>query len=519
MNQTLLIGLIALAGVVSAALYLRRRQWLDALLVVVATTALGLFAADLRVPGEAGRTLAVDPNAPPLSLEGVNALRLEGDGLRAAAWNDLPALPLAWQAPKGGALRLDFPSQVALGRLFTLKVEREDKTEIKKEIQEEIRLELLAENGQPIAQARGAGNLTVEWMPPVAERVVLKARLLGAKDKVIAEGPVPFTVHEPVQLQVVGRFGAPSFDLRVLNDLLAGSGALLDWQVTLGRDITRLEQPREEMTAPNLMVIDAARFERMGGAERTALLERVAAGMPLLVLGGNANDPGVWSRTLQLPLRVQPLGGKLEAPLEMPLAPMLPTAREAGPWLGADDMVWTRDWKKGRIAWLGVSEWHRHAIAEPRKLALWWQGVLDRVGVERRQETEWLAGAEMPLPGQRLEVCARGVEGEVAFPELKQALRWQARADRADASCVALWPQKSGWLQIADRKAGAHAVYVYAENDWPQWQAMQKRDATARYAARSPLGAQEGPTRPMPAWPFALAFASAMLLLWWRERR
>jgi len=511
MNQTLFIGLIALAGIASAALYLRRRQWLDALLVAVAAIALGLFATDLRVPGEAGRTLALDATAPPLSLEGVNALRLEGDGLRAAAWNDLPALPLTWEAPKGGALRLDFPSQVALGRLFTLTLEREEKAE--------ARLELLAENGQPIAQARGTGNLTVEWMPPVAERVVLKARLLDAKNKVIAEGPVPFTVHEPVQLQVVGRFGAPSFDLRVLNDLLAGSGALLDWQVTLGRDLTRSEAPREEMTAPNLMVIDAARFERMGAAERAALLGRVADGMPLLVLGGNANDPGVWSRTLQLPLRVQPLGGKLDAPLDMPLAPMLPAARDAGPWTGSSDMVWTRDWQKGRIAWLGVSEWHRHAIAEPRKLALWWQGVLDRVGVERRQQTEWLAASEMPLPGQRLEVCARGVDGEVAFPELRQALRWQTRADRLDASCVALWPQKSGWLDMQDRKAGAHAVYVYASNDWPQWQAMQRRDATARYAARTPLAAQGGPTRPMPAWPFALAFAAAMLALWWRERR
>lgn len=511
MNQTLLIAAIALAGLVSAVLYLRRRQWLDALLVVVAAVALGLFAADLRVPGEAGRTLAIDPAAPPVSLEGVNALSVAGDGLRAAAWNDLPALPLTWQAPKGGALRLDFPSQVALGRPFSLTVERQD--------QGQARLELLAENGQRIAQVGGTGNLTVEWMPPVAERVVLKARLLGADDKVLAEGPVPFTVHEPAPLQVVGRFGAPSFDLRVLNELMAGSGALLDWQVTLGRDIKRTEAPREDMTAPNLMVIDAGWFERMGGAERTALLKRVAEGMPLLVLGGNANDPGVWSRTLQLPLRVQALGATLEAPLDMPLAPLRPAAREAGPWRGHDNMVWTRDWHQGRIAWLGVSEWHRHAIAEPRALALWWQGVLDRVGVERRQATEWLAGGEMPLPGQRLAVCARGVSGEVAFAGLKQALSWQARADRSDAACVALWPRQSGWLEMSDSKAGAHAVYVYAASDWPQWQAMQKRDATARYAARTPLGAQDGPTRPLPAWPFALAFAAAMLSLWWRERR
>jgi hypothetical protein len=82
-----------------------------------------------------------------------------------------------------------------------------------------------------------------------------------------------------------------------------------------------------------------------------------------------------------------------------------------------------------------------------------------------------------------------------------------------------VWPEKSGWLQVKDAKAGAHAVYVYAPGDWPQWQAAQRRDATARYAARTPVKALEGAARAFPAWPFALAFALAMLLLWWRERR
>jgi hypothetical protein len=510
MNSNWLIAVIALTGLVSAGLYLRRRQWIDALLIVVAAASLGLFAMDLRMPGEAGRTLAIDPAAPPASLEGVSRLTLKGDGLRAAEWNDLPVLPLTWEAPRGGALRLEFPSQVALGRLFTLTIKREDKGD--------ARLELLAENGQSIAQARGNGDLRVEWMPPVAERVVLKARLLDAKDKVIAEGPIPFIVHEPAPLRVVGRFSAPSFDLRVLNDMMTTSGALLDWQVTLGRAITRTEAPREEMASPNLMVIDAARFERMAAGERTALLGRVADGMPLLVLGGNANDPGVWSRTVQLPLRAQPLGAKIGAPLEMPLASLLPASRDVGPWRGTDNMVWTRDWQQGRIAWLGVTEWHRHAIAEPRALALWLQGVLDRVGVEQRQRTEWLAPDEMPLAGQRLEVCVRGVSGQVTFPDLKQSSGWQRRVYRTDASCVAYWPQKLGWLQMQDQKAGAHAIYVYAASDWPQWQAAQSRDATAHYAARSQIQGEDPPKTPMPSWPPALAFTTLIMLVWWRER-
>lgn len=511
MNPILIIGVVALAGLVSAGLYLARRKWVDALLVLVAATALGLFAADLRLPGESGRTLTIHASSAPESLDGIRTLRLLGDGLRAAQWNDLPALPLEWQVPRTPAIRLAFPSQVALGSLFTLTIVRDDDSP--------AQLELLAENGETVAQARGPGNLTVSWTPPVAERVVFKARLRSAGGALLAEGPVPFIVHDPAPLQVIGRFGAPSFDLRVLNELLAGSGALLDWQVLLSRDLTRTQTAREEMKAPNLMIIDAAWFERMAAAERTALLGRVADGMPLLVLGANANDPGLWSRTMQLPLRAQAAGSRIEAPFEMPRTTLAPNVGDGSPWQGADNTVWTRDWKQGRIAWLGVAEWHRHAILEPRALALWWQRVLDRVGVERPQETEWLTPTEMPLPGQRLEVCARGAGGDVALPDLKQTLAWQRRADRADVACVAVWPQVSGWLRVRDAKAGEHALYVYEAADWLQWQAAQQRDATARYAARTQAKPEEGAKRAMPVLPFVLVFAAAMLLLWWRERR
>ncbi|OON59956.1 hypothetical protein B0920_22045 [Massilia sp. KIM] len=511
MSPTLYVLVIALAGLASLAVYAWRRQWLDALLVAVATVALALFAAGLRLPGDAGHTLAIDPAAPPSTLDGVRALTIKGDGLRAAQWHDLPARPLNWQTPQGGSLRLDFPQQMALGRIFSLKLQREDKGE--------ATLELLAENGQVLARAKGEGELAVDWLPPVAEPVVLKARLLDAANKLVAEGPVPFIVQDPATLQVEGRFGAPSFDLRVLNELLAGSGALLDWKVTLSRAIVRSETPRAELSDPSLMVVDAGWFERAAPAERAALLERVGQGRALLVLGASANEPALWSRSLQLSLQPQEADRKTEGPLAMQVTPLAPAARQGGPWSGGEDMVWTRDWKKGRIAWVGVAGWHQYAISEPRALALWWQGVLDRLGIGLKKDTEWLAPDEMPLPGQRLEICARGVSGQLAIPELKQTLAWQRRPERADASCVALWPEKSGWLQLRDAKAGAHAVYVYAPGDWPQWQAAQRREATARYAARTPAASGEGPGRPMPAWPFALAFAAAMLLLWWRERR
>jgi hypothetical protein len=174
-----------------------------------------------------------------------------------------------------------------------------------------------------------------------------------------------------------------------------------------------------------------------------------------------------------------------------------------------------------------VGGWHRHAIEEPRALALWWQDVLDRLRVRRAEGLEWVDQQELPLPGQRLEVCARGEAlvkgGEVRFPALDLSLPWQRRAEHIDASCVAVWPRQPGWLAmqapVQGGGAATAAVYIHEERDWPLWQRAQRREATARYAGRTPLPASGAASRSLPAWPFGVVFGLAMLGLWWRERR
>jgi len=498
-------------GVLAALAYAARRRWVDAVLALVAGAALAGTVGDFTLPGEAGATLTVDAADPPRTLTGVRTLRLSGDGLRAAEWDDLPARPLDWKRPgqeKAPAIDLDFPRTIALGRVFTLAVHRSWSAP--------GRLLLLAENGQILAEAKGEGDLAVQWLPPVAERLVLRARLLDAAGKVVDEGPVPFTVTAPAPLQVRGRFGAPSFDLRVLDDLLAASGAVIDWQVELGKGLERAETAREKNDTPDLEIVDAAWFERAGAATRDALLARVAAGTRLLVLGANARDAATWARSLQLALAPQPANKTLGTALPMASSGLNPAGDRAGEWTGADGL-WTRDWQQGRIGWLGVGDWHRHAIAQPRQLALWWQDILDRLRVQRRADVEWLDPDEMPLPHRRLAVCASGVGGNVTVAELKQTLAWQRRPEQVDAACVAVWPAASGWLHL-HTGSNAGQVYVYAPGDWPLWQRSERRAATADYAARMPAPVA-AVTRPLPVWPFGVVFALAMLSLWWRERR
>ena len=500
--------LILLTGLASATAYWLRSKWIDALLVLLAAAGLAGLVGNFSMPGNDVASVTIDSNNAAPIIGDAAKIRLNGEGLRASQWHDLPARKLEWKPPAGDVLRLDFPRVTTPGRMFRLTAAMPQAAS--------RRLQLLAENGQVLAEAAGNGAiLTVQWLPPVAETLLFTARLLDSNGKLIAQGPVPFEVREATPLQVQGRFGSPSFDANALNLLLANSHAILDWQVTLGKTVTRSETARTAIARPHLLVFDAAYVERLSDSARAALLAQVAAGVPLLVLAANAREPQFWSRTLQLQLKAQPEDKAVGTPLAMLTAPFNPVA--GGAWSAAGDRAWSRPWEKGRIVWLGVREWHRYAISEPQALGVWWQDVLDNAGVGREEDLVWLDPEEMPLPGQRLEVCTQGVSGEVVFPELKQALTWQRRPDKADAACVAVWPSAPGWLRMqAGVKAGQ--VYVYAKGDWPLWQKAQRRDASARYAARTPAAAGKS-TIPMPSWPFAVLFTAAMLLLWWRERR
>lgn len=485
---------IVVIGAASVLAYLWRRQWVDAALVLVATAALAGLAADLRGPAPASPVVET----------------LSGDGLRASQWDDLPARPLRWTAPDTPTLRLAFPPTLALGRMFTLTARRDHPAP--------ARLQLLDENSQVLASAAGTGDLTVQWLPPVAEKLVLRARLLDAAGKVIDRGPVPLVVQASVPLKVEGRFDAPSFDVRALEQQLVASHVAVDWQVTLGRAITLHEETAQD-GAPDLAVIDAAWFEHAAPAVRGSLLARVAKGMPLLILAGNAAHTGLWSQALQLPLTAQADGKTTGGAMPLAVAPFNPAAANVRDWHANDNIAWTRTWQQGRITWLGAADWHRYTITQPQALASWWQGIFDTAGVRREQSVTWLAPGEMPLPDQRLAVCAQGVKGDAVFPQLAQTLAWQRRADHVDAACVAVWPRQPGWLTV---QAGAarHDEYVYASEDWPLWPRAQRRDATARYLARKPVNSRVDTEAPAKyASPFAIAFALAMLLLWWRERR
>lgn len=540
---TLVLPALTLAaGFASAILFGRKRQWINALLITAGAAALAISLADIRLPSKGGEALAVVTDASGRideatlsAMPGATAIALVGDGLRQAQLQDLPARPLQWKPAQADLLSLDFPRTMPLGRIFTLTVRRP-------QAPAGWRLQLLAENKQVLADSGAvaansapAAQLSVQWLPPVAEAMVLRARLLDAKGKTIAEGPVPLQVSEALPLQVQGRFDAASFDARALNRLLSDSGAIVDWSVTLGKAIARSETAREPITAPNAMCVDAAYVEKLAPSARAALLAATGQGVPLVVLGANASDAGFWQRELGLRLRPQSPTTEKEdqrqfsaggVSLVMPPATLNPDDRAGGPWsvLARDSRkqpwLWQRDVRQGRVIWVGVSEWHRYAISAPQALALWWQDAMDRMVLAGVRKTEWRLADPMPVAGLRSDVCAQGADAGASLRiDGGTALALQARGDKADGRCAAWWPQRAGWTRFsAAGMPTAGMTYVYGDGDWPQWQRSLRREATAQYAARAPAAGITATTeRPLSTTPFALLFGLCMLMLWFRD--
>ena len=539
---TLAVPALALAtGLLSAVLFACKRRWINALLVAVGAAALAISLADIRQPSKGGGALEVVTDsgrideATSRAIPGAAVVALSGDGLREAEWRDLPARPLQWKPDQADLLSLDFPRTIPLGRIFTLTVHRPH-------AQGGWRLQLLAENKQVLADSGAivaatapAAQLSVQWLPPVAEAMVLRARLLDAKGKAIAEGPVPLQVTEAVPLQIQGRFDAASFDARALNRLLSDSGAIVDWSVTLGKAIARNETAREPLTAPNAMFVDAAYVEKLAPSARAALLAGTGQGVPLVVLGANAADAGLWQR--ELGLRLQPQSPTTEKEdqrqfsvggdsLSLPPATLNPDDRGGGQWsvLARDGRkqpwLWQRELRQGRVIWVGVSEWHRYAISAPRALTLWWQDAMDRMVLAGVRKAEWRLPDPMPVEGLRSEVCGQGADaGSSLRFEGGPESPMQARGDKADGRCAAWWPRRAGWTRFSAAGMPAPGMtYVYASDDWPLWQRALRREATARYAARAQAAGVAGTTAsPLSPTPFALLFAFCMLMLWYRD--
>ena len=497
-----------------------------------------------QLQASSATTLIIDSDKVPevtprlqAQIERAQQIQLKGDGYRHSEWQDILAKPLLWQAPNNKpALQLEFKPQVALGREFELDIRR-DLQSIK--TPRSWRAQLLAENGLVLAEEKNQESvLRLRWLAPVAERMVLQAKVFDENDKLIDSGPIPVEVKALDALQVWGRFDASSFDARSLQNLLRQSRAVLDWQTRLGKDIQHIETPTVDLTKMNLMIVDAAFLERQSGAASQQILTQVAKGKTLMVLGANANQTNFWRQRFDLALQANNQAKDAEVIVDvsgvgsMSLSPNVfavnsgttskPTLWQAYPQTkGSAAWLWQRPWQKGRIAWIAVSDWHRHAIASPQKLTAWWQQVLDQVHPAETEQVHWSWREQMPIMGERQVVCVQGIRQGIVETAGTEKLALTNYDAAIDQWCAAWRPIQSGWqdfsLSTSDfKETKQNALYVYPKDAWPSWQRHLKTRATQMFAQRLPSKAISIPPQ-LPLWPLYLLTALLLLGLWRRD--
>ncbi|UUZ56615.1 hypothetical protein LP419_16845 [Massilia sp. H-1] len=403
-------------------IYLLRRQWADAALVLIASAALGAMLAGFTMPGMPAKAARIDASGRAPHIGDAASVHLTGDGLRAAQWEDLPAL----------VARLD----AAAGRRATPRLPAHDGAGPRVHAQGDA-----AQGRQPQAAAGGrkrqgdpeeavssGATLAVQWLPPVAETLVLKARLLDAARQNDRRRPGAARRARPAAAAGAGALRCTVF--RYAHAQPAAGPKQCDTRLA---DHARQGRHAQRSAARGHRACRSAGGGRglpgtlAGATARASLLVQVVDGTPLLILGASANELSrlvahAQARTARA-ARIQ-TGGRTSGAGQC--LGWLPAARNVGGWSAAADRIWTRPWDKGRITWLGVAEWHRYAITERARWACGGRTCSTPCGVRRPEPVSLIEPEQMPLPGQRLALCAYGMTGEVTFPGLEANARLAA---------------------------------------------------------------------------------------------
>ena len=471
-------------------------------------------------------------------IERSSQIELQGDGFRDSQWQDLPARRLQWEKPKNRAsLQLQFNPYLSLGREFELTIQRDID---EKAVDGVWRAQLLAENGEVLAEEKSrTPGLKLRWLPPAAEHMVLQAKVFDSKDGLIDAGPIPLEVGALEPLQVWMRFDAPSFDTKALQNVLRQSQALIDSQTRLGQNIQHIESPGLDVDKMDVMIVDAAFIEQQNSASLQKILNQVAQGKSLLVLGANASQASFWRQKFDLPLQTVNRAKDAEISVDVAshgslalspnaLSVMANEFKPASPWTAGphnqdnEAWLWHRAWQKGQIAWLAVGDWHRYAITSPMKLAAWWQSALDQIHQTHSDKPVWSMLGTMPIAKERQIVCLQGVKsGELLQTASTESIRLSSYGEVVDQQCAAWRPVQAGWqsLRLTSpelKEPTQHQFFIYPSDAWQTWQRHLKANANQAFAQRLPAASAHAALQ-LALWPLYVLTALLLLYLWRKD--
>lgn len=399
------------------------------------------------------------------------------------------------------------------------------------------------------ADSTDGGSAQLRDTPKLAGRWLYRLRIDGAAGE--ARQPVPVAVHGAERPAVLLWLARADFESGALSRWLRQSGVRSQVITRLAPDVVRRQSynglekvpdnPLDPASPFDLLILDSHLWPQLSRAQRARLGE-ITAEKSLLWLVGADSPAGFldYARTRGMALRtVAPVesGSPLpQPPQEVPpllLAGYQPQRPQAGD-ITLDSRAGTAYWARsngslseGFVLFERSHRWITTGHAA--EFARLWKTLLDRQLAHRGGRAPLSLQNPLPRAGRRVTLCGPELDGSVRLTPLENrssdgdSLNGVPAPSNADGSCYSYWPPRAGWYGLAgegNAEAG-RAFYIFAEQDWPRWQA-HLASADSRQMATARLGPPPvgGDTRtPLPRPWIALALLLLLSLTWLLERR
>lgn len=378
-----------------------------------------------------------------------------------------------------------------------------------------------------------AGHFTLHAQSKSAGNVLFSLRVLDSDSARVEDVIVPLVVRNAEPLKMLLLAGAPDPELKYLRRWAVDAGIAIDSRIALTEGVALTEGETkldaDALRKTDMAIIDERAWGALDASGKAALKAAVRDGLGLLLrVTGPVSAPVAadWAALgFSTPLSDAPQTIALTHTLGLGDDAIGFTrwaldvdAPDAAPLLRADDGAPLALWRaqgQGRVAlWWLADSWRLALGGNRAQFATLWSEALSTIARAR--------GTPKPIMptdarlGERSIMC--GIKAG-DFVENEQGDRVNLLIDDASPpTCAGYWPAQAGWHTLVS-VGGRWPFHVRAEQDAPSLlRAADARATRALLGASGTLSTSSVRAKPLPRWPFFLAWLTAIAALWWIER-
>lgn len=459
-------------------------------------------------------------------------LRIVGGGLPARDRDAARGLVAGYdEAPlPRGLVELDLPASVQAGNQWRVRGRVEGVAPGRIE---------LRDPGDVVVAAQAldnGGHFTLQAQAKAAGHVLFSLRVLDHDGVRVEDIPLPLVASEGEALKVLLLAGAPDPELKYLRRWAMDAGIAIDSRIAMSEGMALTEGmatlDAEALRKADLVIVDERAWAALDATAKSALHAAVRDGLGLLlrITGPVAAPVAVDWTALGFTLRpgeaASPVAlahslGLDEGAMTFTRHGVDVDAGDAAPLLRADDGAMLALWRaqgQGRVAlWWLADSWKLALGGGRAPFASLWSSTFTTLARAHASPMPQLP--PIARVGERAILCNIKA-GYVIEDEGGQRVGLLPDG-AATAGCAGYWPTQPGWHTLVSGTPDARWPFlVRAEHE-----AASLRHADDVRATRDLVGGAGGtaPThavraKPLPRWPFFLAWLALTAVLWWLER-